>query len=165
MPDDDNDRDDGEHAEHVTGVAEAVHDALPLRADAVADPGHGAVPYQTARGGEDAESNEGYLGDPGGDGDEVADERDKPAAEDAEAGVALVPSFGPVEIVVGEQQVLAVPVHNPPPERAAKHPRNEGADHLSCGTNHDDGGKVKTALGSEHAGEAHRELRGGRHAA
>ena len=145
---------DRERAQDVARVAEPVHDRVPARSDAVADAGHGAIPQQAPGGCQEHEWGDWHLGDTSRQRYEVPYHRQQPAAEHAGALVARVPGFCPVEVRVGEEEVLAEMVHECPTPGPADDPRYTSPDDLAGGTDGYSRDEVQVPGGSQDAGEA-----------
>ncbi len=118
-----------QHDDH--GHADRAHRLLhvaPRLAEGPPDPDQDAVPHQAADGGQDHEAPEGVAGEPGGQRDRRARQRDRASHQDRRRAPAVHPRLQAREALGGGAHPVAVPGDHGQAAAARGHVQREVAD-------------------------------------
>src|SRR5271165_5837614 len=138
MPEDHDDGNDREGAQDVARIAERLEHVLVAAAEAVPEGTQRRAPDGAADGGEEAELAERHLPETGGEGHEGAQQGNEAAEEDDGLTPPGEPGVGPVQVSVGQEQVLAEPVDERPTAVAADGVARQRAEELAQDREDDD---------------------------
>src|SRR5664280_382634 len=122
MEEQDDHGDDRQHGGQVTGIAEGLQHMAVAGPEGIAETGQCRAPDGAADHGEDDELPDCHLTQACSEGHEGTEQRDEPPEEHQGLAVAGEPRIGPVEVLVGEQHVLAEPVDQYPASEPSSSP-------------------------------------------
>ena len=159
------DGDDGHGRDRVPGQRDAVRDALPGTAQAVADQRDRGHPDGRADQAEDPEQQRGHLDEAGHDRHERAHHRQAPAHRHRPRAPAGEETFRPVDVGVGDEQVTAELVHQRPLTDASHRVRDEGTEQFRHRADDDHRHDAEMSLAGQDSREPERDLRRNRDAA
>ena len=164
VADEGGDDNDCDSHEDVTRGAEALGDLGPLPAELVADKGDGRAPDGAPGQGRRAEAHEAHLCQPGGNGDEGADDGQDASEEHRRFPAPSEPALCPVEIRMREKDIATELVDEGTASETAYRPAHERTEELSDDSENDHEGDVEPARRGEVAAIAERHLGRNRHA-
>src|SRR5688572_27148808 len=125
------DRGNDERHDRVVGIAPALVEALPTRAEREPRAGESEAPGQGPEKREDGVADDRHLGDPGRYRDERADHGHETREEDGSVTVAPEPCLGALEPVRGDVHPASVPLEERSAPEIADAPAEKRAEHVT----------------------------------
>ena len=153
------DGDDGDGRDRVARQRDAVRDALPGAAQAVADQRDRGHPDGRANKAEHAEQQRGHLDEAGHDRHERAHHRQAAAHRDRPRSPAGEEPLRPVDVGVRDEQIAAEPVHQRPPTYPPHRVGDERADQFRHRADDDHRHDAEVPLAGQDPREPERDLR------